>query len=588
MPPMPLPPSPVRLLLALLLCLHPALRGTNIPDPGGAGEEDGCEERRALLGEEEAACGGCEPCGGDCATPGSDSARLGSVNYRIGVARSGHTGLAPLRLCVSGELPSPSLASPQGLRVLRPTGGRLSPPAESADGSLEATVTMQDGSRVSFRLPPGSPVGLPQGRHSATDWRLEARAADGSAAPSREGTSWYALRLAGRPGHFRLPAGGGPSLGFVGPTGREEGVSGWTEARVGGVLRQVSGGGVLADVTVPPGSVTEAGAVWRYRVALLPLAACGEPGADGVRPVPPEAEPLCLFTVSSLAAPEARDADFTRLRIVREEGGSSRVADYAYEPGTGTWTLSRGDGGAPLATERLERAWSASRDVCLETRETLGPDGAPVSRVAVTLAEAPWGPAEVRRDVHVSADGSAGPLTTRTWLYADAATAARHPDWAVAAESPAWHGRVAAVLRPDGSWERRGYDAHGRPSLTVRPWLSLPWEEARGLALEEAAARGRAERLSYEPVSPDDTPDGEGDARPRTVTETALGQVVSRVLHIHSRAADGGAVHAEERAAAPWAAPGDAGNPSSPNRQTSPSGWQKSALERNGAAFAEP
>ena len=48
MPPMPLPPSPVRLLLALLLCLHPALRGTNIPDPGGAGEEDGCEERRVL------------------------------------------------------------------------------------------------------------------------------------------------------------------------------------------------------------------------------------------------------------------------------------------------------------------------------------------------------------------------------------------------------------------------------------------------------------------------------------------------------------------------------------------------------------
>lgn len=168
-----------------------------------------------------------------------------------------------------------------------------------------------------------------------------------------------------------------------------------------------------------------------------------------------------------------------------------------------------------------------------------GPEASPHGARDIWTKPAPW------TDVsHIQVTGEAGDHTRTT-------------------TNTAAVGKLAGRLKPDGSWVLYDYDGEGRKTLEIHPWKDLAWTTAMGLTLAEAKAAGRAIEYSYASVSGSQTtyPDIpiDADARPRTITESIEGTVVSRTYHVYA-IKSGEAVHITESAATGTAAFGATGN----------------------------
>ena len=133
-------------------------------------------------------------------------------------------------------------------------------------------------------------------------------------------------------------------------------------------------------------------------------------------------------------------------------------------------------------------------------------------------------------------DGAA--LTATTTCYTDEAQIGSY-------------GRIESRQNPDGSWQRYVYDDQGRTLETIASWL----DAAPGAAPESV----RVTSYDYTPLDPADTDDLSDRHRPRTVTETIQGVVVSRSYHAYIVDA-GGRTEISERCISMGAVYGDAAN----------------------------
>jgi len=107
----------------------------------------------------------------------------------------------------------------------------------------------------------------------------------------------------------------------------------------------------------------------------------------------------------------------------------------------------------------------------------------------------------------------------------------------------------AFMVERDGAWTRYGYDAEGRKTLEVTPWLDA--------APGTAAAQAVAKTFDYAPVDPRDSA-GDYDNRPRRIVEKTLGIETSRTYYAYFTDAGGEFVEIEERATEQGAAYGAA------------------------------
>ena len=278
-------------------------------------------------------------------------------------------------------------------------------------------------------------------------------------------------------------------------------------------LRQIMAPETLVDIQVYSDTVYS---LLFYR----PEAVTGD--EDGLYQVDSNAEPMSVWTFS----PYGQNG----LKVSENREGKIREHLYEWDKATGSWTLSKANGSQLISLVTTE---NGNERIVTETiKDAYGNIG---SRIRTTYRTFEWGE-EVVESV-IDPDGAA--LATTSEYYTDP-------------EQPGY-GRVARQINADGSWTRYEYDEQGRTLTEITPWLDA------GPDAEPADARVVA--YTYEPVDPADTNDA-GDAfRPRTITETIAGQVVSKTWHAYIIDNDGARTEISEQGAALDAAYGDAGNP---------------------------
>ena len=104
--------------------------------------------------------------------------------------------------------------------------------------------------------------------------------------------------------------------------------------------------------------------------------------------------------------------------------------------------------------------------------------------------------------------------------------------------------RAVSVLRPDGGWEAYDYDAEGRVTLKVTPWLGQP-ASPEGQSAAQLAATGLSVSYAYASLADGDTP-GLVDDRPRTTETRIAGTLAARAYAAYVRETDGSLTETRE------------------------------------------
>ena len=202
------------------------------------------------------------------------------------------------------------------------------------------------------------------------------------------------------------------------------------------------------------------------------------------------------------------------LDISKAVGGQTNQWTYSRNAATGAWSLTE------CGLREETRVSARNGALRTETRTLAAPGGTAVSAERLTWQTFAFGEALVEK---VADPDGAALRTTYAW----------QTDPAVPG-----YGLRSAEFRPDGGWTRWQYDAAGRVTNEISPWLSSETD------LREV-------RTSYAAVAPDDANLPEDTHKPRRVEEVVAGIPVSLAYYAYPANALGGRTVVEERAAAP-------------------------------------
>jgi YD repeat-containing protein len=235
--------------------------------------------------------------------------------------------------------------------------------------------------------------------------------------------------------------------------------------------------------------------------------------------------PFVKWTIEN---PDASPTVYNRLRVTEERDGNIKINDYEWNQSENTWSLSKGNG-LQVKTKK-EEIINGNRVVTETIKDSL-------DHIAskTTWHTYPWG-AEIIEEV-IDPDNAA--LTT-TMTYYD-----------VTGENG--YGSIKSQSNPDGSWTRYEYDSAGRKLTEISTWLDSPVGTAAGSA--------RVISYDYTPQDSSDSNMAEDIRRPRRVTETIEGIVVSKTYYVYIvDSITGERTEIVERAKNPSSGYGDTGN----------------------------
>lgn len=236
------------------------------------------------------------------------------------------------------------------------------------------------------------------------------------------------------------------------------------------------------------------------------------------------AEPFVVWTLSPYKT--------NGLTVDEYRYGKKREHIYEYDGVKKTWLLKKANNLQLISITETE---SEEEDETEITETIANSSGSVASKIVTSSHAFDWGEATVEKIT--DPDGEA--LSTKTEYYNDA-------------QNPGSYGRIAKRINPDGSWVKYEYDEQGRKTARITPWLDS--------SVDAGNSEAKVFYYNYDPVDPDDSNDI-GDAHlPRTVTETILGQTVSKTYHAYIIDADGERTEITQRCARPDAAYGDTDN----------------------------
>ncbi|MEI6219228.1 MAG: hypothetical protein WCP86_10035, partial [bacterium] len=197
-------------------------------------------------------------------------------------------------------------------------------------------------------------------------------------------------------------------------------------------------------------------------------------------------------------------ASMKKLRVGKAGGAKTNVFDYVYTDANKEWELTSGTG---LRIKSRDELWSDDKQYMISTKVVKGPDNVVVGKETQKYYAYPWLPQRIE-DV-VDPDGLA--LKTQYDYYSNSAETNHYT-------------KRKSEKHADGSWVYWDYDPAQRKSVEIRPW--------KDSAFSANPATARATYYDYTPVAAGDSLIF-NDQRPRTVTETVLGTVVSKSYYAY-------------------------------------------------------
>lgn len=443
----------------------------------------------------------------NCNTSGPGGARNGCLSLRIPFGRLAHAPeLSKGFLGLDYERASPQMHTPQGLAYRLYAFSSVTKAAGD-----DVTVEQANGDGVTFRFPYRSSVAEPVKRETGFPNRLRRLDAEGVPVTNAaaQTVAWYDHWYSDG-SRVRLSAQTGKSVSVTTAEGRvvKPETCGVTVVRdAEGVLQQVwSEADGLADIVVTaPGSA--------YEIRLYAPEVAGPTNASGLRAV--SGDPVTVWHISN---PDAAEGTWSRLVAVEDRRVFAVTNEWRYIQSRDEWVLDQSSPGRRILHDSEKSADGKSRTL---TEMTYCADGKTVARKRATRSvDYGWGLAE-----RESVEDPSGACLTRTVEYY------RDPSQTGSYTQP------KIITYPDGAWESFDYDAQGRLTLRVTPWLGQPVSPS-GKTAAQLAETGLAVSYSYAPVAAADVP-GIVDTRPRTSETRVAGGLTACSYASYVREDDG-------------------------------------------------
>ena len=499
---------------------------------------------------------GNEPDGGgadsydDCG--GSGGADSGCIEFWFPTGpMKNQINLPPGKLTVMSELPSPTVSTPQAIKVVTGLYGieqvtkkdiviydnkarRITFEFPNDNG---AAVTNPD-TGITTNSPSTGPItpgtffrdgstGLPKGQHSTSNIRM--KKVDEQGLPVRENPVYFDIYTFNGLERIRFDAGtNSPTYMHLVNIRTDEGQF-YQAADLGleyiydeeKVIRQVLTPTRLADIV----TFNE----FKYEVRYYkPDDIASSKNAAGLYEPLAGTEPFELWTVEN---PNGENSLY-EINVVRTVGGTARTNAFTYSEIMNTWNLTK-DGGETFNQSTME--WDESEINCVRTKSFYSAGQTPVSKQIKRIVKQPWGQALMEVEDLVSTTESRKRIFT---YYSNPAETGRYS-------------QIESIIEGDGSWQVRDYDSTGRPSMTVYSWKDVP--------LTSNPALAKAVYYDYTPHEASDVP-LHFDERPRTVTETIEGIVTKKTYYTYKTNSSGAQIYIEERCVTQNASYGDTNN----------------------------
>lgn len=289
----------------------------------------------------------------------------------------------------------------------------------------------------------------------------------------------------------------------------------------------VTAGTVLRQLKAPDGlaDIVNLGNAVGFRVNLYGFAQIGDK-IDGIYQT--NGSPYRTITFEN---PDPDDPNPKRIKITDVWGSRTREYVFTYQEALDDWTLDRGNG---MSTESKQLISPVGVNPRVYQRVLTDSTGNVVAKKHFTLYKTAWGSSILTSET-VDPDGLN--YTTNYNYNLVVGTVG--------------YGRLLGQTNPDGSWVRYAYDAQGRMSKNITPWLDSP------IGVPETAAR--VVEYLFTPVDPEDT-ETTNDGRPRTVIERIAGVEAKRTYYAYKTAPNNERVEIEELVPNQGAAYGTPGN----------------------------
>ncbi len=253
--------------------------------------------------------------------------------------------------------------------------------------------------------------------------------------------------------------------------------------RIGDVLRQVNAPEALADIVTLSSSSYEIRFYLPSQVGVL---------TNGVHAL--TGQPYAVHRVDN-------PGGTNQIRFTEIRGSQQKVTIYTYDSGTGTMTMSEGNG---LRIDAFQKVVAGSTTT--ETRTIRNAANQAVSVVRETKTTYPFGSVVTQRTL----DPAGANLSSNYTYYTDAVN------------DGGGYGQIKLAVEPSGRWTRYAYDAQGRTISIVSQFLDTASNSADNL--------NRASTTTYGTI-----PDQDGDNVPEeliTTVKSLLGQEVSRYYEV--------------------------------------------------------
>ncbi|MDY6832780.1 MAG: RHS repeat-associated core domain-containing protein [Thermodesulfobacteriota bacterium] len=284
----------------------------------------------------------------------------------------------------------------------------------------------------------------------------------------------------------------------------------WKALNPDGTLGQVVSREVCVDINVIDEYEYEASI---YRVDPYSSRWLNAFTIKGFYPYDTNIQPIAVLIVEN---PDKEQAS-NRLTLTYWKEGAQSVYAYEWDEATSTWTLSRGDG-ATVAQVIAKSKVTDTGGNLVETETIKNGSGTASSVIRTTYKSISCGGHARSLEIEKVVDPDNAALTTVTDYYeeGEAGCTTGNCGW------------IESKTYADGSWVKYEYDGRSRKTKEVRAWLDQPI-----IAAESAV---RVITYDYTPISGSgDTNDVEYELRPRTVTETIEGHVVSKDYYVYQK-----------------------------------------------------
>ena len=485
--------------LVLIFALFAGIGYTgNYPDAGGG---DDCDE-----------CGMCFP------SSGSDA---GCIEFWFSTgATKNQVNVRPGRLTVMSELPSPTVSTPQAIKVVSGMYGIQRVVSNKVD------IVNDGGKKITFSFSPGSAEALPVEQHST--WHASLKRVDAQGVPTTNHPVFYDLYTFKGLERVRFDADTN-SVNYLRMVNlRTEEGQVYESADFGmsyiydeeGVIRQVMGPTRMLDVV----TFDE----FKYEVRFYdPQNVSSSVNTNGLYEPLTGAAPFETWTIKN---PNGTNSIY-EIHVSRTVGDTTRTRVFTYTEAQNTWAASYD--GETFDQSTME--WDDARVNCVRTKSYYSFGEAPVSLQIKRLTKQSWGQALMEVEDMVSATNSRIRILD---YYTDETQTGRYS-------------RVKSIKEADESWLVHDYDESGRKTLTISSW--------KNMAMTSNAASAKAVYYDYTPHEDADVL-LEFDERPRTVTETIEGIITKRTFYTYKTNSVGAQVHITEECASPAGEYGDAAN----------------------------